>query len=184
MINPTLTRENWKDYECFHSSKAMADILHVPQPVADIIANHVSRDNARTPMQWEPIKHAGFTNGEPWMIINDDYLKINVATETKDPSSILHFYKQLIRFRHDHPALNSISFHEINQAHRHVLVFYRQCDEEQLLIVLNLSKHKQMIHLEDEVKGIDLLSNYPLRKLERKMTLSPYESHIFKLISE
>ena len=65
-----------------------------------------SRDNARTPMQWDSSPHAGFTTGTPWLQVNPNYTKINAAAQERDPCSILHFYRRLIALRREQPALS------------------------------------------------------------------------------
>ncbi|MEI4872857.1 hypothetical protein Q8G47_29470, partial [Klebsiella pneumoniae] len=66
---------------------------------------HKSRDNARTPVQWDATAHAGFTTGEPWLPVNPDHVEVNVAAQEHDPDSVLGHYRRLIRFRHDEPVV-------------------------------------------------------------------------------
>lgn len=68
-------------------------------------AARMSRDNARTPMHWDDSKHAGFTDGEPWIGVNPDFSEINVANQLDDPESIFNFYRRLIGLRHSRPCL-------------------------------------------------------------------------------
>lgn len=66
------------------------------------------RDNARTPMQWDSSRNAGFTQGEPWISINPNYIEINAEKAMKDPNSIFHYYKKLIKLRKKHEATSTM----------------------------------------------------------------------------
>ncbi len=181
MINPKLTKADWKDYECIHSCEAMQQMLHVPAVLAEKISSMVTRDNGRTPVQWAPLPHAGFSEQEPWMVITDDYLKWNAGSEDKDPDSVLNFYRQLTRFRKKHEALCTGSIREVIPEHRHVIGWYRECEEETLLILINLSGHRQKVKLEEAVSGTHLFGNDPEKELAQEMELLPYEAHIWQI---
>lgn len=100
----------------------------------------VSRDHARTPMQWTSGDHAGFTTGTPWMRVNENAGHINVEQEQKDPLSVLHFYKKLIALRHREPLLKEGTLAFIDTPYPKQLIAYRrQKDGRSLLFVANLS---------------------------------------------
>ncbi|WP_062217828.1 alpha-glucosidase [Streptomyces sp. NBRC 109706] len=93
-----------------------------------------SRDNARTPMQWDDSPQAGFTTGEPWMAVNPNHDAINAATALADPHSVLHLYRRLIALRHRDPVVQRGHFHPLLPDDPHLYAFTRTLDDEQLLV--------------------------------------------------
>jgi alpha-glucosidase len=100
----------------------------------------LGRDPCRTPMQWDGSLHAGFTGGEPWLPVADDYAKVNVAAEDRDPTSDLFLYRRLLQLRRTHPAL-SVGDYEPVAAAGDLLAYVRHTRDERVLIVLNLGGH-------------------------------------------
>lgn len=97
-----------------------------------------SRDNARTPMQWENKSEAGFTTGTPWIKVNRNYPRVNVVEEANDPDSILHFYKKFLAFRKQSRVLKEGSYRELSLSGP-VLAFARELEGKKLVCVVNLS---------------------------------------------
>jgi oligo-1,6-glucosidase len=99
------------------------------------------RDNARTPMQWSVAQNGGFTSGEPWIKLNPNYTKINVASQQKDPDSVLNFYKKLIALRKEYDiiALGN-NFTEYFEDHPNIYAYTREYEGDTLLSVINFSK--------------------------------------------
>lgn len=102
-------------------------------------AADLSRDNARTPMQWKDAPNAGFTTGTPWLTVNPNYSEINAEAQLADPLSVFHFYRRLIALRKVHPALRDGKLKMIDAAHDDVLCFARQTEGETLILAANLS---------------------------------------------
>ena len=102
-----------------------------------------SRDNARTPMQWDGSGYAGFTAPdaatEPWISVNPNHAEINAAGEFDDPDSVYSFYKQLVALRHNSPVVAAGDWRLIDAADPHVYAFTREFDAEKLLVVVNMS---------------------------------------------
>ena len=102
-----------------------------------------SRDNARTPMQWDGSGYAGFTAPdaatEPWISVNPNHAEINAAGEFDDPDSVYSFYKQLVALRHNSPVVAAGDWRLIDAADPHVYAFTRELDAEKLLVVVNRS---------------------------------------------
>jgi alpha-glucosidase len=128
------------------------------------------RDGERTPMQWDTSKNAGFsTSAKPWLPVPPGYMKRNVAVETKDPNSILNFYKQLIVLRRDQPALRDGSYQALNRQDADVLSYLRKNPQtgESVLVVLNMSNQAKTLAFDLKQEGISgslakpLLSNPP-----------------------
>ncbi len=181
MTNPKLTRNDWRDYEVFSSSKTMSQILHIPSVIADRISSFVDRDNARTPVQWSAEPYAGFSTAKPWILVNPDYTEWNTASQEEDPDSVLNFYRKLSALRHEHECLCTGSWREYLPSHPHVLAYARQGESETAFVLLNLSGRKQKIRLNEAVgiRGESVLSNLQIRPAAPVMTLAPYEAQLY-----
>jgi alpha-glucosidase len=111
------------------------------------------RDGERTPMQWTPGKNAGFTGGKPWLPIPASYKLHNVETESKDPHSVLSFYRQLLAMRHTEPALLNGQYLALNVENPNVYTFVRRYQEEAILVVLNMSASDQNVRFDFQALG-------------------------------
>jgi oligo-1,6-glucosidase len=99
----------------------------------------MSRDNARTPVQWDDSPNAGFTTGEPWLAVNPDHLEVNVAAQREDPDSVLAHYRRLIALRHGEPVVVSGDFTMLLPQDERVYAFTRTLDGTSLLVLGNFS---------------------------------------------
>jgi alpha-glucosidase len=106
------------------------------------------RDGERTPMQWNASVNAGFTTGKPWLPVPPTYKTHNVATESKDPNSVLRFYKQVLELRHTNPALLNGNYTPINEDNPSVLSYLRLHNNEGVVVALNMSSAPQKLALE------------------------------------
>ena len=147
-------------------------------------ANKIARDHARTPMQWSNTKNGGFTEGDKtWLKVNPNFKKINVRADNDNPDSILNYYKALIRFRKENLVLVYGAFEDILPEHEKIYAYIRSSENEELLIINNVSSDKM---------GLKSLIDYPLSILTLLMTnyttktpiwtLQPYESRIYRLL--
>jgi oligo-1,6-glucosidase len=98
-----------------------------------------SRDNARTPMQWDATAHAGFTNGEPWIAVNPNHRQVNASLAVSDPDSVFHHYRRLIALRHELPVVVDGDFRLLMPDDPSIFAFVRSLGTERLLVVANLS---------------------------------------------
>lgn len=138
-----------------------------------------SRDSARTPMQWDGSKNAGFTTGTPWFYVNDNYKEINVAEQESDPDSVLNFYRRAIKLR---KHLSCVRHGEYREHFRHSnkLYVYSMTEEPQKILVICSFAGKQVRC--DMPKGFDpdtaqlMLCNYPKPK---RNLLHPYECKVY-----
>lgn len=146
------------------------------------LIHNCNRDNARTPMQWGKGENADFTSGnETWLPVNPNYPKINVEVEETDPDSILSFYRQLIQFRKEEPALLYGTFEPI-KTKGSIMAFYRSYQGEMLFVLLNLTKKNQRLpHKISSLVGQVLFSNYSHAGFTFKKRLRPYEGLIVKI---
>lgn len=146
------------------------------------LIHNCNRDNARTPMQWGKGENADFTSGdETWLPVNPNYPEINVEVEETDPNSILSFYRQLIQFRKEEPALLYGTFEPI-KTKGSIMAFYRSYQGEMLFVLLNLTKKNQRLpHKISSLVGQVLFSNYSHAGFTFKKRLRPYEGLIVKI---
>lgn len=141
-----------------------------------------SRDNARTPMQWNSEDNAGFTTGKPWLKVNPNYKTLNVEAESKDPKSVLNFYKQLIQLRRKNKIFVYGDFEMILQNHSEVFAYTRNLGGQTAWVICNLKAQKAHVELPAEVASAKLLiSNYesPSLGLPKTMELRPYEGRVY-----
>ena len=146
------------------------------------IVNRYSRDNARTPVQWDSSKNAGFTTGTPWLPVNPNYKKINVAEQEKDPESVLSYYKKLTALRRNPEYKETMvygDFVPFMADEDRLMAFYRK-GEKTLLILGNYRKEERELELPAPVKKL-VLSNAEPRITGRKITLSDYEATILEV---
>ena len=146
------------------------------------IVNRYSRDNARTPVQWDSSKNAGFTTGTPWLPLNPNYKKINVAQQEKDPESVLSYYKKLTALRKNPEYKETMvygDFVPFMANEDRLMAFYRK-GEKTLLILGNYRKEERELELPAPVKKL-VLSNVEPRITGRKITLSGYEATILEV---
>ena len=123
--------------------------------------SRLSRDNARTPMQWNTQKNAGFTTGTPWLKVNDNYTEINMETQDTDPDSVLNYYRKLIALRKSPAYKEVFAYGELLPVYQNtnsVMAYYRKTENQRILITANFGKEAVSLTLEYPVKQI-LLSN-------------------------
>lgn len=152
-------------------------------PIEDImeVLWENSRDHSRTPMQWNDQRNAGFTKGDPWLMINPNYTTINVEGEMQDPNSIYHYYKKLIQLRKKHRVLIYGNYDMILEDHDSIYAYTRTLGEELILIMNNLFAKEVELHLPQGVNLLTkelLLCNYD--KPEDHV-LRPFEAIVYKL---
>lgn len=136
----------------------------------------VSRDNARTPMQWSLQTNAGFTSSTPWLKINPNYKKINVETQIKDENSILNFYRKLIELKKSLDIFVYGDYQTVLENHPQIFAYTRSWQDEKILVLANLSaKIAELppLHLKKK-----LLGNYPS---QNSTSLSSFEACVYQL---
>lgn len=147
----------------------------------DIICQH-TRDNARTPFQWDDSENAGFTSGEPWLRLNSNYREINAARQENDPDSVLNFYRALAALRKNPNYSETIvygSFDPFLTEIENLYAFYRRSRKQCLAVLGNCQAREITITLEEDGFEQILLNNYPeLTKEGRKLTLKPFQAII------
>lgn len=143
----------------------------------------LSRDNARTPMQWNDSENAGFTTGEPWLRVNPNYRKINVQSQLEDKDSVHEFYKKLIALRKSPEYKETIVYGTLEPVWKechNIMAYYRK-GEKTLLVIGNYQKEEQEVVLPEIYKKI-LLNNYTeLGRDKNKLFLKGYQVVILEI---
>jgi alpha-glucosidase len=155
---------------------------------------HLSRDPARTPMQWEAGPGAGFSTAaanlqrpEPWLPINPDHRQRNVQAQLADSRSLLSLYRRLLQLRRTSPALHSGSYRSAAGAPEGTYIYYRSHGEQELLVALNFTAAEVMLQLEDARAGRLLLSTELDREESVRLSrcaLRAYEGIVIELAAE
>lgn len=142
------------------------------------------RDNSRTPMQWNAEQGAGFTTGSPWLKLNPNYKTINVAAAQQDESSILNYYKKMIKLRKADQLLIYGKYDLILPDNEQVYAYTREWNGEKAVIIVNMFGHEAQITLSEELNSyrfeLVLSSLHTSPSYEQHMTLAPYEARIYR----
>mgnify|MGYP006071092593 FL=1 len=142
-----------------------------------------SRDNARTPVQWNAEKNAGFTTGTPWLHVNPNYTSINVEAQEKDENSVLSFYKKLAALRKNPEYKETIVYGDVIPFERdrhNLMAYYRKADKD-LLVIGNFQKEEQSVTLPSACRKV-LINNYPDMIAEGgQVTLQGYQVLVLEL---
>ena len=138
-----------------------------------------SRDNARTPMQWDDSAQAGFTDGAPWIKVNPNYKEINAAQQLEDPNSIFYYYQKLIRLRKEKDIIVYGGFETLYRDDEQIFAYIRRQAQEKLLTVCNFSDKNAEMEIPEEFKGAEcLITNLDRTVFEGKIVLKPYEAFV------
>ncbi|MGG7323340.1 glycoside hydrolase family 13 protein [Clostridium baratii] len=177
--------DDYKDVKCINAyNEKIKNGALEQEAMNEVFAT--SRDNSRTPMQWDSSKNAGFTDGIPWIKVNNNYKFINVANEEKDENSILSFYKKLIKLRKTNETLIYGNYDLILEDDEKIFAYKRTLGDEKYIIMANLSEDKREYnHKEEKLKYENLvLNNYEVEKHDEitRFKMKPYECRVYKII--
>ncbi|GAA4268846.1 glycoside hydrolase family 13 protein [Hyunsoonleella aestuarii] len=145
--------------------------------------NYNSRENSRTPMQWNDEKNAGFSTGNPWKKVNENFTNINVAAQDKDPNSVLNHFRKMVKLRNENKIMVYGDYQLLDEDNNETYAFTRTLDGRELLILLNFTDHDSKIDF-PETKKIEatLINNYnSLSNNNGIVTLKPYQAVISEL---
>ena len=135
------TIEEYNDISSHNQYKmALENGLNEAEALACV--QRFSRDNARSPMQWDTTDNAGFTSGKPWLAVADNYLTVNAATEDADETSVLNWYRKLNELRQEHPVFIDGSFTELREDSEELYEYIREDENEKILVVINFTGHE------------------------------------------
>lgn len=148
------------------------------------LVNKFSRDNARTPFQWDNSINAGFTKGTPWLQVNENYKEINAKLQIDDKDSVLSFYKKLINLRKSNEYKEVVVYGEFIpdlEAYDNVIAFYRKGANKCLMVIINYQNKEQIINFNKTYKI--LINNYKdLKFVNNELMLKPYQGIIIEIL--
>ena len=142
-----------------------------------------SRDNARTPMQWDASPNAGFTEGEPWIMVNPNYGEINAADQIGREDSVFSFYKELVKLRKEKPVIVNGEYRLLDPESEDVFVYERSFHEEHLLVVCSFAEKELLWRLPEKMAGQAakrVIGNYEGQQWGPELMLRPYEASVWE----
>ena len=146
-----------------------------------LIGNHLfenSRDNARTPMQWDNSEYAGFSNVTPWLAVNPNKDKINVEDSLAREDSLFHYYQKLISFRVGNEIIKNGKFNDVLPHHKYLFIYEMTYENKKVVVMTNFSKKTIKHKLISKYNDSNLvLSNYSEHD---ELSLKPYEARIYE----
>ena len=173
---PFQTLSDFRDLDSINAYHELVPDFWSPEEMMDAL-RYKSRDNARTPMQWDDSPQAGFTTGTPWMAVNPNYRTLNVQAALADPDSIFYTYQKLIALRKTMPFLALADYRLLLPDDPALFVYERQLEGQCLLVVCNLSGEERPFTVPKKYQSADILIQNTSRA-ERKGALSlvPFEA--------
>ncbi|HIF5510529.1 TPA: alpha,alpha-phosphotrehalase [Pasteurella multocida] len=180
MTNPNFTTiEQYRDVESLNAYTELREQGIDETLIMQILAQK-SRDNGRTPMQWDDSEQAGFTTGTAWIDVAKNYPHINAKAALADKNSVFYTYKALIALRKKLPVLTEGNYQDLAPEHPALWCYQRQTTNEKLLVLANLSELEQVVELPQvwcNQHTICLMNNYDEHVMfENKMILKPYQA--------
>jgi len=177
--------EDYRDIETLNFYREMTKKGFPKENIMEAV-HRISRDNARTPMQWDDSPYAGFTTGMPWIKVNPNYPEINVARDLKDSNSIFYYYQKIIRLRKENSIMIYGNYQLILEEDEHIYSYLRIINKDRLLIILNFFSSQTIFNLPENIDYKDkklLISNYDIKEDEdiKRIYLRPYEARLYKL---
>jgi oligo-1,6-glucosidase len=169
------------DFQDIESLNHYAEAVEHGDPPEQVLESlcAASRDNARTPMQWDATRSAGFTAGTPWMPVNPNHTEINARAAVADPDSVFHHYRRLIELRHTEPAVAHGDFHMLLADHPQVYAFTRSFEGTELLVLGNFGGEPVTVEVPGGWEDSELvLANVPDPHAPGE--LAPWEARIHR----
>lgn len=170
----------YKDVESLNHFRILQEKGLTEDNAYSILQVH-SRDNSRTPMQWNNEENAGFTSGTPWIEVIKNYKDINAESQINDENSVFAYYKKLVKLRKDEDAISYGDFQSMAENHKEIFAYKRQYNGETIIVVNNFYGKEVLWDTEMDLSGYKcILSNYNDSKVDRVLKLRPYESIVLK----
>jgi oligo-1,6-glucosidase len=176
---PFTSIDDFHDIESINHYKEAVAAGQDPEAVLAAL-RFMSRDNARTPMQWDDSANAGFTTGTPWLAVNPNHKDINAAAAVADPDSVFHHYRRLIELRHTEPAVAHGDFTMLLPNDEHVYAFTRSLDGVELLTLGNFTGESRPVDLPGWGSAELLIGNYPSDGTDSGIVLRPWEARVYR----
>jgi len=165
--------EQYRDVESVNYFRILLERGTTEKEALDILSAR-SRDNGRTPMQWSSERNAGFSEGEPWIAIPENYREINAEAEDKDPDSVLNYYRRLVDLRKKYAVISDGDISFLDSGNEKVFTFERRLEDKTLAVFLSFSSETEKISLKIPAGEI-LIGNYD-NVPEKPDLLRPFEA--------
>lgn len=176
---PFQNLQEFRDIESIHAYEEWCESGRLPHDIFWPCLTFKSRDNARTPMQWDDTPNAGFTTGTPWIAVNPNYTEINAKAQTSDPDSVFHYYKKLIALRKQYPVIVYGKYELLLEDSDDLFVYTRTLENTKILVVCNFSEKETSLHIpEPFVHAQCLISNMPASYEMETVRLRAYEAFV------
>lgn len=173
--------EDYRDIESLNTYKELTETCGVSHEEMMGYLKRISRDNARTPMQWDDSANAGFTTGTPWIKVNSNYKTVNAKQQTTDPDSVFSYYKELIRLRHENDIIVYGEYELLEPQNEELFIYTRTWNNEQLMVLCNFTDKDVVIPAavmaQIPADAQILISNH-VGNLEA--VLRPYEARVYR----
>ena len=180
MTNVKYELEEYRDIELFGMYKERRAQGYTHEELMESIYAK-TRDNARTPMQWDTTEQAGFTTGKPWIKVNPNYTEINAAEQVDCEDSIFNYYRKLIQLRKELPVLTDGKFTMLDMDHNQIFAYLRDNGEDKLLVVCNFYGNTVDYAVSEKAEDLELLiGNYTEENMQTDV-LRPYEARIYRI---
>lgn len=145
-----------------------------------------SRDNARTPMQWDDTRYAGFTEGTPWIDVNPNYTEINAEKCLEDSDSVFYYYQKLVKLRHEVPVITDGEYELLDAENEKIYAYLRKGENESLVVAANFTDEEIDYQVDEKVKAQEsslLISNYgdAPDTFNNHLTLKPYQVYVYMI---
>lgn len=168
---------DYRDVESINAYHEMVEQQGVPAEEMMSYLKRAGRDNARTPMQWNSEANAGFTTGDPWIAVNDNYREINAKRQMDDPRSVYNFYREIIRLRHEEEVIVYGDFEMLLEESDQIFAYKRKLRETEVVVFCNFTPNHVKFE-EQPAKASVLAGNY---EEEPGGYLRPYEAVAYKI---
>ncbi len=173
--------EDFRDIESIHAYEEFVGKKLIEPDDMMRYLRYKSRDNARTPMQWDDSENAGFTTGNPWIMVNPNYMEINAKEQLSREDSVFHYYQKLIRLRKEYPVIVHGKYSLLLPEDERLYVYQRVQDGQVLLVICNFTEQEIHYEMPEEQKGRGkevLISNYTRETPEDCVDLRAYEAMV------
>lgn len=178
MTNIRLPIEEYRDIETLNCYRIRSEKGYKKEDIMESIYAR-SRDNARTPMQWDTSSQAGFTKGTPWLPVNPNYKEINAASQINDENSIFTYYKKLIKLRKELSVIRNGRYTLLLENDEAIFAYTRENDFQKLFVICNFYEEETSFPFDEIIpEGSKLLlSNY--QEIKDPAVLRPYEARMY-----
>ena len=168
--------DDFKDVET-HNIAALGEKIKILKPILKKSLYQCSRDNARTPVQWDDSEFAGFSKVKPWIQVNKNKSFINAKQQLRDDNSVFHYYQKLIEYRKGNEVIKNGEYIDLLPHNHKVYAYMRKLDDKEIVVISNFTNKEVVNPLRKKLKSIKLvMSNYN----NNSETLKPYETRLYE----